>query len=104
LIKASPDPLAATSPDGKIIDVNEAIVKVIGVFRKNRIGTDFSSYFTGPENSREGYRFVFSISRVTDYPLTIRYSNSAFQIIFFPDRIKKFCKFPVVFYHLFMNI
>ena len=48
LIEASPDPLVAISPEGKITDVNEATVKVTGVPRNKLIGTDFSDYFTDP--------------------------------------------------------
>jgi PAS domain S-box-containing protein len=72
LIEASLDPLVTISPDGKITDVNEATVKVTGVPREELIGTDFSNYFTEPEQARAGYRQVFEKGFVTDYPLTIR--------------------------------
>ncbi len=75
LIEASLDPLVTISGEGKITDVNEATVKVTGVPRDKLIGTDFSEYFTEPQNAREGYRQVFSKGFVTDYPLTIRHSN-----------------------------
>ncbi len=54
LIEASLDPLVTISPEGKITDVNEASVKVTGVSRDKLIGTDFSDYFTEPENARDG--------------------------------------------------
>jgi len=72
LIEASLDPLVTISPEGKIMDVNEATIKVTGAPREGLIGTDFSNYFTEPEKAREGYRQVFDKSFVTDYPLTIR--------------------------------
>ncbi len=72
LIEASPDPLVTISPEGKITDVNEATVKVTGVTREKLIGTDFSNYFTEPEQARAGYQEVFEKGSVTDYPLTIR--------------------------------
>jgi len=75
LIEASLDPLVTISPDGKITDVNEATIKVTGVPREKLIGTDFSTYFTEPDNAREGYREVFSKGSVTDYPLTIRHKG-----------------------------
>jgi len=75
LIEASLDPLVTISPEGKITDVNEATVKVTGVPRDRLIGTDFSDYFTEPEQAREGYLQVFQQGFVTDYPLTIRHSN-----------------------------
>lgn len=72
LIEASLDPLVTINTDGKIMDVNEASVRVTGVARKNLIGTDFSNYFTEPEKAREGYKEVFKKGFVADFPLTIR--------------------------------
>jgi PAS domain S-box-containing protein len=54
LIEASLDPLVTISADGKITDVNEATIKVTGVFRDGLVGTDFSNYFTEPEKAGEG--------------------------------------------------
>ncbi|MCL5734383.1 MAG: PAS domain S-box protein [Actinobacteria bacterium] len=71
LIEASPDPLVAIGPDGKITDVNEATVKITGWERDSLIGSDFADYFTDPEKARQGYRKVFVDGAVTDYPLTI---------------------------------
>jgi len=73
LIEASLDPLVTISAEGKITDVNEATSKVTGMPREKLIGTDFSDYFTEPENARKGYEQVFSKGFVTDYPLTIRH-------------------------------
>ncbi len=75
LIEASLDPLVTISPEGKITDVNEATIKATGVPREQLIGTDFSDYFTEPENARAGYRQVFAEGSVTDYPLTIRHRD-----------------------------
>ncbi|MHB8125226.1 MAG: PAS domain S-box protein [Desulfitobacteriaceae bacterium] len=63
------------SPEGKITDVNEAIVKATGILRDKLIGTDFSDYFTEPEKARKEYEQVFSKGYVTDYPLTISHSD-----------------------------
>jgi PAS domain S-box-containing protein len=71
LLEASLDPLVTISPEGKITDVNEATIKVTGVLREKLVGTDFSNYFTVPEQAREGYQQVFAQGSVTDYPLTI---------------------------------
>jgi PAS domain S-box-containing protein len=73
LLEASLDPLVTISPAGKVTDVNEATVKVTGVSRERLIGTDFSDYFTAPEQAREGYQQVFAKGSVTDFPLTIRH-------------------------------
>jgi PAS domain S-box-containing protein len=75
LIEASLDPLVTISGEGKITDVNEATVKVTGIPRDMLIGTDFSDYFTAPDEARKGYLQVFSQGFVTDYPLTIRHRN-----------------------------
>lgn len=73
LIEASPDPLVTINIDGKITDVNEASVKATGIAREEMIGTDFSAYFTNPDNARRGYLRVFSEGSVSDYPLAIRH-------------------------------
>ncbi len=63
------------SPEGKITDVNEATVRATGIGRSEMIGTDFSDYFTEPENAREGYQQALSKGSVTDFPLTIRHRD-----------------------------
>jgi PAS domain S-box-containing protein len=73
LIEASLDPLVTISPEGKITDVNEASVQATGVLRENLVGTDFSDYFTEPDNARAGYQKVFSEGLVRDYALAIRH-------------------------------
>jgi PAS domain S-box-containing protein len=75
LIEASLDPLVTISPEGKIGDVNEATVKITGVPRNKLIGTDFSRYFTDPDEARQGYQQVFAQGSVTDYPLTLRHRD-----------------------------
>ena len=75
LLEASLDPLVTISADGKITDVNEASEIATGVPREQLIGTDFSDYFTNPEEARIGYRRVFSEGLVRDYPLAIRHTS-----------------------------
>ena len=58
LLEASLDPLVTISAEGKITDVNAATEQVTGVSRQELIGTDFSDYFTEPEQARAGYRQV----------------------------------------------
>jgi len=77
LIEASLDSLVTISSTGKITDVNTATEKVTGVPRNKLIGSDFSSYFTEPENARAGYQQVFMQEHVTDYPLSIRHTSGA---------------------------
>ncbi|TMI32451.1 PAS domain S-box protein [Candidatus Bathyarchaeota archaeon] len=73
LIEASLDPLVTINPDGKIMDVNEATIQVTGVSRERLVGSDFSSYFTDPEEARLGYEQAFKEGSVRDYPLAIRH-------------------------------
>lgn len=72
LIEASRDPLVTISPEGKITDMNEAMVKVTGIPREKIKGTDFKDYFTDPQKASEVYQDVFEKGFVADYPLTIK--------------------------------
>jgi len=89
LIEASLDPLVTISPEGKITDVNEGSIKVTGVPRDKLIGTDFSDYFTEPEQAREGYQQVFSKGAVTDYPLTIRHKDGRLTDVLYNASVYK---------------
>jgi len=71
LIEASLDPLVTISPEGKVDDVNDAMIKVTGVSRESLIGTDFAKYFTDTEKAHEGYQQVFENGSLADYPLTL---------------------------------
>jgi PAS domain S-box-containing protein len=75
LLEASLDPLVTISAEGKITDVNEASMKVIGRTRQELIGTDFSVYFTDPDAARQGYERVFAEGFVRDYPLAISHAD-----------------------------
>ena len=46
LIEASLDPLVTISAEGKITDMNEALVNITGIARENLTGTFFFDYFT----------------------------------------------------------
>jgi PAS domain S-box-containing protein len=72
LIEASHDPLFVISPKGKITDINQAAIKVVGIIRQKLIGTNFYDYFTDPQKAREVYQEVFLKGFVADYPLTIK--------------------------------
>jgi PAS domain S-box-containing protein len=77
LIEASLDPLVTISAEGKITDVNAATEQVTGASRHELIGTDFSDYFTDPEQARAGHQQVFKEGLVRDYPLAIRQREGA---------------------------
>ncbi len=89
LIEASLDPLVTISPEGKITDVNEATVRVTGVDRDALVGTDFSDYFTRPEQAREGYLQVFAEGFVSNYPLTIRHVSGTYTDVLYNASVYK---------------
>jgi PAS domain S-box-containing protein len=89
LIEASLDPLVTVSPEGKIMDVNEAAVKVTGVAREKLIATDFWNYFTEPEKAREAYQQAFARGFVTDYPLTIRHTEGRLSHVLYNASVYK---------------
>ncbi|MDP3796985.1 MAG: PAS domain S-box protein [Polaromonas sp.] len=89
LIEASLDPLVTISPEGKITDVNEGLIKVTGVPREKLIGADFSDYFTEPDKARRGYREAFSKGTVTDYPLTIRHTDGRLTDVLYNAAVYK---------------
>ncbi len=75
LIEASLDPLVTISPEGKITDVNKATELATGLGRERLIGSNFSDYFTEPDEANTGYQKVISDGQVRDYPLTIRHTS-----------------------------
>ena len=75
LIEACLDPLVAISPEGKILDVNQATEEATGVPRSGLIGTDFARYLTDPDQARAGFLQVFEQGQITDYPLAIQHAS-----------------------------
>ena len=75
LIEANIDPLVTIGPDGKITDANNSTEAVTGYSRVELIGTDFSDYFTQPDEAREGYQHVFQEGFVRDYELEIQHKD-----------------------------
>ena len=75
LIEASRDPLVTIGLEGKITEVNEAMIDMTGVARGDLAGADLSDCFTEPDLAREGYLRVLGQGFVTDYPLTVRHTG-----------------------------
>jgi len=71
LIEATLDPLITINPDGKIMDVNEAMVKATDLDRDSLIGTDFIIYFQEKEKAFNIYKEIFNAGFVLNCPLTI---------------------------------
>lgn len=72
LIEASLDPLVTIGPDGRIMDVNEAMARAAGVPREELIGSEFRACFTEPQRAEEVYRSAFSQGAVRDFALEFR--------------------------------
>ncbi|MEI6142233.1 MAG: ATP-binding protein [Mariniphaga sp.] len=72
LIEASLDPLVTINAEGKITDMNEALVKITGISREILTGSDFIDYFTEPQIARDVYLAVFDKGSIADLPLTFR--------------------------------
>ena len=89
LIEASLDPLVTINTEGKITDMNEAMVNITGLSRKKLTGTDFFDYFTEPQKAREVYQEVFANGSVTDSPLTLRHKKGKLTDVLFNGSVYK---------------
>jgi PAS domain S-box-containing protein len=89
LIEASLDPLVTINPEGKITDMNEALVKITGISREELRGTDFLDYFTEPQMARKVYQEVFAKGSVTDSPLTLRHLDGKLTDVLFNGSVYK---------------
>lgn len=72
LIEASLDPLVTIGPDGRIMDVNEAMVRATGVTREEVVGSSFEAYFADPVRAGEIYETAFSVGTARDFGLDLR--------------------------------
>jgi PAS domain S-box-containing protein len=72
LIEASLDPLIVISPKGRITDMNQAAINVMGKSRHILRGTHFFDYFTEPQRAKTAYESVFSKGFATNFPLVIK--------------------------------
>ena len=89
LIEASLDPLVTINTEGKITDMNQATVDIIGMSRDELTDTDFFDYFTEPQMAREVYQEVFAKGSVADSPLTIRNKNGKLTDVLFNGSVYK---------------
>jgi len=89
LIEASLDPLVTISTEGKITDMNQATVNIIGMTREELTGTDFFDYFTEPQMARGVYQEVFAKGSVADSPLTLRHKDGKLTDVLFNGSVYK---------------
>ncbi len=73
------DPVIALTPEGRVIDINDAVVRVTGVSRDQWVGTDFSSHVATPEQARSLCREVLSKCMMSGCPLRLLHRDG--QII-----------------------
>lgn len=71
LLEATIDPLVTINADGRITDVNDAMVKATDQTRLQLVGTDFESYFVESEKASQVCKDVFHYGVVENFPLTI---------------------------------
>jgi PAS domain S-box-containing protein len=71
LLEATIDPLVTINAEGRITDVNEAMVKATDQSRLQLVGADFKSYFIETEKANQVYKDVFEKGVVENFPLTI---------------------------------
>ncbi|MGV8133928.1 MAG: ATP-binding protein [Mangrovibacterium sp.] len=89
LIEASLDPLITISAEGKITDMNGALVDITGLTREELTGSNFLDYFTEPQKAREVYQEVFSNGSVADSPLTICHKDGKLTDVLFNGSVYK---------------
>ncbi len=89
LIEASLDPLVTISAEGKITDMNEALMNITGESRKKLTGSDYKDYFTEPQKAFNVYKEVFANGFVTDSPLTLRHKDGKLTDVLFNGWVYK---------------
>jgi len=89
IIEASLDPLITINFEGKITDMNEALLSITGTTREKITGTDFFDYFTEPQKAREVYEEAFANGFVVDFPLTIRHKSGKLTDVLFNGSVYK---------------
>ncbi len=89
IIEASLDPLIAIDTLGKITDMNQATVNIIGLTREKITNTDFFSYFTDQQKSREVYEQVLTNGSIADAALTFVNKNGKLTDVLFNGSVYK---------------
>jgi PAS domain S-box-containing protein len=82
LIELSLDPLITISPEGKIIDMNQALINITGLEREKLLGSNFIDYFTEPKKANKLLIIIFKKGQITNQPLAIKnISNKVTDIL-----------------------
>jgi PAS domain S-box-containing protein len=89
LIEASCDPLITINTKGKITDMNQATINIIGVSRKKLTGSNFFDFFTEPQKAQDVYKEVFAKGSVSDLSLTLCHSKGKLTDVLFNGSVYK---------------
>ncbi len=89
LIEASPDPLFVISNAGKIIDLNHAASDITGYSLKSLFDTNFSDYFTNPQQAIILYEQGLTNGSVTEAPLSLRNKDGLLIELIFNGSVYK---------------
>ena len=89
LIEASLDPLITINREGKITDMNEALVHITGVTRNELTGSNFFDYFTDKQKAQKVYQQVFQNNAIEDSPLTLRHKSGKLTDVLFNGSVYK---------------
>ncbi len=83
LIESSVDALVTVDPELTITDVNEQMVRMTGVPRKELVGSNFRDYFTEPQRAATGVRKTLAGGSVTNYELVLKSRTGKRTIVSF---------------------
>ncbi|MEC5165660.1 PAS domain S-box-containing protein [Flavobacterium sp. PL11] len=89
LIEASLDPLITIDSEGKIMDMNEALINVTGYSRKELNGSHFVDYFTDKKKARDVYNYVFKNNAIEDFALTLQHKDGTLIDVLFNGAVYK---------------
>jgi PAS domain S-box-containing protein len=77
LIEAGLDPFMVINPDGKISDANRATELITGYPCEELVGTDFTRYFSEPDQARAGFEEAFRTGSARDYELELLHRDGS---------------------------
>jgi len=72
IMDANHDPMFTLNTEGKVVDLNEALVRITGIEREKHIHTPFSHYFEEPQKAQEICNEILTKGSVLNSSLTLR--------------------------------
>ncbi|WP_438861664.1 ATP-binding protein [Flavobacterium maritimum] len=81
--------MVTINTEGKITDMNEALMNITGMTREELTDSDFFDYFTEKQKAREVYQEVFEKGSVADSPLTLRHKEGKLTDVLFNGSVYK---------------